>query len=243
MFVYQLQVLPSPSPTIVEKYETIVQRFLWKGKKPKIQTSILQNAKLQGGLNLVNLGWKDISLKSTWILRTEAIAQVHLKQFCPPELGELFWDCTINPEDLEPMLRTIDIDSFWKDCARSWFQVTWHCYEQEEPQNPILWFNSFIKQGSQTFFCPTWCKAGCVYLSDIMKPSGEFLDFPSIQQKYGKGLNWLSYMALCKAIPDKWLKLEVAEEIKRPYALFFSQNKKSKISLPHPPSSSYSPNK
>ena len=55
LFVYSMQVLPSPSKAFFEKYDKLILQFLWGDKRPKITLKIFQNVKTEGGLGLVNL--------------------------------------------------------------------------------------------------------------------------------------------------------------------------------------------
>ena len=62
LFVHKMMVLPIIPKNIVQQVDNVIRSFLWDNKKAKIAYSILQNPKKQGGLNLVNLKNKDISL-------------------------------------------------------------------------------------------------------------------------------------------------------------------------------------
>ena len=66
LFVYKMLVLPYIPNEIVRTTEQIFQDFLWKGVKPKVAIKMLQKDKKSGGLNLVDLRNKDISLKVKW---------------------------------------------------------------------------------------------------------------------------------------------------------------------------------
>ena len=71
LFVYSMQVLPSPSKNFFEKFDKLILQFLWGSKKSKIPLKILYNAKTEGGLGLVNLRWKNESLKAVWVMRDD----------------------------------------------------------------------------------------------------------------------------------------------------------------------------
>ena len=58
-----------------------------------------------GGLKLVDMRLKDMSLKIAWIFSKNPMAQLQLNKVIPPALGTLFWDCTIQPQDIDIFIK------------------------------------------------------------------------------------------------------------------------------------------
>ena len=89
-------------------------------EKSKIALNILQNTKEQGGLNLVNLKNKDISLKATWplILHQEKDYGLMVYHFLRCKtIKQDIWRCTMLPEDAKKMRIS---NQFWKDVLVAW---------------------------------------------------------------------------------------------------------------------------
>ena len=66
LFVYRLAIILTPSDLQFQQYKKLILDFLWEGKKPKIANSRLTSNYIQGGLKLVDLETKDLSLKVKW---------------------------------------------------------------------------------------------------------------------------------------------------------------------------------
>ena len=99
-------VLPLIPRNIERTIENIIREFLWNGKKAKIAYNILQNPKLAGGLELVNLKNKDISLKATWPMilhKEEEYAVLVYKIMHCETIKEDIWRCNLSPEDATKM--------------------------------------------------------------------------------------------------------------------------------------------
>ena len=125
LFVFLMQVEIDPPLHIYARFDALVHNFIWKGKGAKIPASILKMKKTQGGLRLCNLQAKNKALKISWLFRTEASVQQQLTAITPDELGTHFWDCAINPNEIGPMLESRNVNSFWKDVVKYWFELTW----------------------------------------------------------------------------------------------------------------------
>ena len=86
LYVYKMSVLPLLSEKLISKFNGIIQKFLWNGRKPKISLAKLQNSKKFGGANLVNIELKDQSLKVAWvknIQENEYICEFVYQALCP----------------------------------------------------------------------------------------------------------------------------------------------------------------
>ena len=103
LFVYKMFVLPTISSKIVKQVEDIISKFIWKNRKPKITLRILQNSKLTGGLGLVDLRKKDVSIKCNWIKilqEDESIAAIAYGVL-NKKMREDIWRCNIHYTDIE----------------------------------------------------------------------------------------------------------------------------------------------
>ena len=67
LFVYKMQVLPVITDRITTQVEAVIKEFLWHGKKEKIPLATLMLDKKDGGLNLVNIKVKHLTLLCNWV--------------------------------------------------------------------------------------------------------------------------------------------------------------------------------
>ena len=68
LFVYSFSVLPYVDQQILKNLQKTIMQFVWKGKSPKIAFQVLQSAKSQEGLRLVDLGLKHTAQKAQWAI-------------------------------------------------------------------------------------------------------------------------------------------------------------------------------
>ena len=116
LFIYALQVLDGPNPTIVKEFNQLIESFLWKGKKAKISREVLEAKKSEGGLALVNFELKNQSLKASWIVREDDMTQQKLWTSAFEQLGTTIWDCAVEPSDFVLLIENSDTEAFWKEC-------------------------------------------------------------------------------------------------------------------------------
>ena len=67
LFVYKMMVLPTIPTKYISELNHMIREFIWDKKKPKISLKTLQGTTAMGGLKLVDLAVKDMSLKISWL--------------------------------------------------------------------------------------------------------------------------------------------------------------------------------
>ena len=67
LFTHRLLVTRSPTKALLEEYKKMIVEFIWESKRSKIAYYRLIRNFEGGGLKLVDLGTKDISLKIKWV--------------------------------------------------------------------------------------------------------------------------------------------------------------------------------
>ena len=198
LFVYKMQVLPLMAVNDVKIIEKNIEAFLWSGHKPKIQLEILKKCKEDGGLGLVDLHKKDMSMKVLWVKIIQEpinkdLPEIVYKTLCP-SLKHDIWLCQINSMELSQIV-TKEGNPFWFDILFSWRVYN---KKQNLPNNRYLWFNSEIKIEDKPI---KWGKA----LKKGLIVNG-LLSIAKAGQKFE--LTLMQCNALVSAIPCKWLKEE-----------------------------------
>ena len=69
LFVYRFGVIPTIPQDILNAAQNDIWSFIWKGKRAKINFNILKQSKSNGGLRLVDLQAKHISISLQWIFK------------------------------------------------------------------------------------------------------------------------------------------------------------------------------
>ena len=101
--VYQMSVLPSPTPEMIAQINTMIFNFIWNNKPDKIKRKIMKQSKCFGGLSVPDVVNKNQALKIAWIprlLHPETKAwMIFLTKYIPMDI-KIFLQCNMNTEDI-----------------------------------------------------------------------------------------------------------------------------------------------
>ena len=189
LFVYKLSVLPPMTDVQVERIWGFVQKFLWKGKRAKIPTKVLELDKKNGGLRLTNIRFRAKCFRLKWIIMLKTNPEVfsYVYEWLLPCIGELIWDCNAKYKDVSTLCHQ---KSYWNFALEDWCEI--HFFQPQddiEVKNQIIWYNSHIKirgkiltigdSNSKAIF-----NAGILKIEDLLDDSN-FLSCRQIERKYG----------------------------------------------------------
>ena len=207
LFVYQMSVLPSFTIKQLTKIYELVNKFLWKGKRPKIPLKVLQNFKTQGGQKLVNFEIRQIAAHTSWIVKIVKDDQwKYVIHEMLPDIGVKIFQCNLHRKHCKILRMN---ESFWYDIVLSWCK--YHCYnlqDQEEVLKQILWYNSHLLVRGEPIK-PTKLDLNCTLqtVSDILDGNNEFLTIQQINDRHLINMNWLRYANIKASIPEYWRTL------------------------------------
>ena len=210
LFLYKMQVLKGPSKSICDRYDSLVERFLWKGKRPKIALYTLKKSTANGGLQLTDLKSRNQAIKISWIFKEDPFFQELLSRCIPATLGTKFLECQLKTSDEVLNCIAKDTSPFICDILISWFNFTWQNpdnFTVEDLYYQIIWFNSNIKIDNVFYYRPKLVGKGVLYVSDLLDTDNCLLSHVTFCNKYDVNINWLEYVSLCKAIPKRWIAL------------------------------------
>ena len=199
LYVYKMLALPFVPHNIIKRIDNVIREFLWNGKKAKIACSILQNPKDQGGVSLVQIRIKDLSLKATWpvILHSEPeYEQVVYKIMRMKDLQSNIWRCTLCHEDVDKLKVKSE---FWRDVLYSW--ANYNFSHNFRIDNQIIWYNSHIRIENSPFFWRDVYQRGLVYVYQLFE-NKEYKPDVVVQTQFG--LTKMRYNSLKKSIPREW---------------------------------------
>ena len=107
LFVYKMITLPNMTNQIYAKTHQIMVDFIWKNKKPKIATKILQLPKKWGGLGLVNIRCREASLKATWskLLKNSCDYAEFVYAIMEIKVKENIWRCNFSENHVKYLIK------------------------------------------------------------------------------------------------------------------------------------------
>lgn len=200
--------LPRPSDDMFKEIESLLFKFLWKGKGDKTRRSTIISQKNMGGAKMTDVRTMSKCLKIAWIKRLisengnwKAIAldnapNIEISYILKSNL--LFCDFPIDG---------LKNNIFWKEVMIIWCSLNY----EKEIENPArillqnLWFNSNIKIGKKIVWFEKWYRKDVKTNRDIVKEDNHtFMSQNEILCKYGISTNFLQYWGLIMAIPKNW---------------------------------------
>ena len=201
LFVYKMTVLPNIPVQIIKEIEAEIEKFIWNGAKPKIPLRELQYAKAKGGLNLVNLQWREWALKISWIkilsqnTNLAELVYYNMKNV----LKHRIWECNLSINIIE----TINPDQFWKDVLIAWTKYKNIINIPTPSEYQIIWWNEEIKI-NQNSICWIKCIERNLIYTKQLYDNGKMISLKVAMDKFH--LTLMEFNSLVSAIPKLWKK-------------------------------------
>lgn len=154
--------------------------YIGKGKKPRIALSVLELPREQGGLKLVNLFKRQMSLKAQWIVMIRDNPQwAAIAHSCLiPDIGNDVWRCNINADDIDMV---IPQGSFWKQVLYAWCLYNFSApVNARQVRGQIIWNNSLIKVARKVLYNKKAWEMGLIYVNNLTNDNGLFSSYDEL---------------------------------------------------------------
>lgn len=205
LFVYKMMVLPIINAQVVDSFNKEARKFLWNNKRAKIALKVLQLDKKVGGLRLVDLYKKDLSLKLLWV--KEAHEDEFFRDYfytqLKSRLRERIWKCQLNVKDAKNLCSS----AFWGDVLAAW--NLFHAKPistVKDVCSQIIWGNSLIRIDNQILVNIDAWDAGLITVADLYY-NDKMLNFEELVSKYGRIMTWFQFTQIVDAIPILWKQI------------------------------------
>ena len=209
LFAYRLAVLPTPSEEFFKKYKTIVLDFLWKGGKSHVRYTKITQDYHHGGLKLVDLKNKEISLKAKWPIYFKDRDE---KWFYPKKLDHRIWQSNTNCKDVVYITKKFQALKIFTDVWTAWSKG--FAFDPEEVQEfaeQKIWGNSHIRRAGLPMI-------NQIYLNSMFDTVGQIkheaenrlLTYKEFTDIYGNILSVMQFNSLKAALPTMW-RIEIRE--------------------------------
>ena len=207
--IYMFSVLPSPSREFSETIEKILIEYLWNNKKHHLSKETIKYSKDQGGLGMIDIFRKDISIKCAWVKRLQSQDNATWKklvEFFVPEANELVWSGNLTAKDAEKVLK--HNSSFWKNVLTSWATYNHHIPQNcQEILAEQIWFNSNVKVQKSTVFFKELSQYGIRYIQDLINENYT-MDCNHIMRKFGLPEKLRMHVnMIIHAVPTEWKEI------------------------------------
>ena len=196
LFVHKMTVLPFMPDKMLKHLESKMEHFLWNGRKPKITLNQLQASKSTGGLQLVSLRNKDLSLKAAWVRNLQMETQLAMLAYnvmgC--DIKENLWTCNLRTADVEQIISKKE-SPFWHDVLYAWTLVDDTLVNRDKS---FLWCNSDIRINDRPLMWRNAYKKGLKRIQDLYQ-NGNLLSVKIVADRYG--LTVMEFNGLISAVP------------------------------------------
>ena len=205
--VYPLTVLPNPPNDILKKINNEIFAFLWDNKPDKIKRQTLAQDYEKGGLKMLDIYKFLNSLKASWIKRLlDEKNKGMWKYFYNKKLekygNELIFECNITESDMK---RFFPNKGFLQDVLIAWSKIKCNQIPINKGKE-IIWNNSNLKIGEETFFDKKWYERGIQLIEHIYDyRKKDFYDFREFINLYElPRTSFLLYTSIVSCIPNEW---------------------------------------
>ena len=175
-------------------------------KKAKIAYKKLINSYENGGLKLLDLEYKDISMKVKWAqidrLKTNSINKMF--DLAIPMKKEERWLCNMSSKDI----KKLGLDNIYGDILTAWSRINFIIpTSKKQILNETIWFNSHVKDRGKVLFFKKWYKSGIHKINQIINENGNFIPCDQLQLRYGKNIDIINYVILVRSILKDWIEI------------------------------------
>jgi hypothetical protein len=202
--LYPCTVIHTPD-WVIEKYQSIILKFIWDNKPPKIKYKSLINNIEEGGLKLQDLPTKIKAMKIKWMKKLSNI------DIMKPWKAYLALCTQYKPEYIPCFnMRENDmphtIDKFYSEMFKTWSQI--HFYSPtsfEGITEKLVWNNSCcIKVDYKCVHYKDWQNKGINFFIDLLDEQGNMMTKEALGNKYSLTFKPMQFESLVHAIPREW---------------------------------------
>ena len=201
--IYVGTVLYTPD-WVIKEYQSLIIKFIWNDKPPKIKYTCLINTIESGGLKLQDLETKIRAIQIKWIQNLadtsiEKPWKSYLQTYYPFEINMLPY-IMIDSNDI-PKFK----DPFYASLIQSWSKIHNEPIDTaEDICKQILWKNKFIKINGKTVNYKTWREHNILLVHHLLDQQGKFATKRYLEHKYSFTIDIMKYNSLISAIPKQW---------------------------------------
>ena len=213
LFVYKLAVLQDMSKNLIQKVDSIIDRFIWKGKKARIAKKTLQANKRCGGLRLFHVESKMKALKINWISKIRSDTFFNKCFYSTLQINSHFdiFECNFAKKDCVQLVGDMAKDNFWAQTLMHWCEIN---YKTPQTLNDTLIssivYNSDIRIDNKVLTTASLINTGITRIEHLCNTDDVdniyLMNYPAFTEKHGALITWLEYNGILQAIPKvyKW---------------------------------------
>ena len=196
--------------TELARVQSLIMRFIWRGRPPKVAKTTLMQGVSDGGLKAPDLGLIFRSCRAIWAKRIVCAKEAAFSQILVARLHPLRIEDLLKMYYDEGVVNSLPITEFYKDV----FKFFRNACAIKQPDNDKevrrlwLWNNRTIRVDRKPVFYAALYRHGVKQMNDILDERGHLFTYQAFRTKYPiVRINPVTYIGLCQAIPRQWMTL------------------------------------
>ena len=204
--IHAASVLELPE-SFAQKVSSLIFKFIWNDKLPKIKKATLFGEKQDGGHKAPDFTAIDKALKLIWIKRFLDESDAEWK-LIPMETFDRYGGKLLLQSRYSIKLLSLDnLPSFYTKMLQFWQEIRNNERTEIGATNivkEVIWNNWCIQINQKTVFFEKWYSKCILKIGDVIDENNNFLSFESLKRKYAIDISFVNYYGIISAIPRQW---------------------------------------
>ena len=199
-FSFLASVLHIPED-VIQKVNTLIYQYIWKGKRDKIKRDIMIQDFQNGGYRMVDLKMIVESAQLDWIKRfldnNSADWKTLMVEFCKKEDLRVFFQANFDELEIPR-----EIPQYYLDAIRAWRNVKYDLItESLDLEQQLIWYNKQIKIMQKSVYNQRLFSCGLWVLSDRYE-NGNLIPFKTWIRRGAFPVDIMVWMGIVNAVPQ-----------------------------------------
>ena len=185
---------------------SLIMRFTWRGRPPKVAHATLAQHIKDGGLMAPDV-WKCYeSLRLQWVRRLYSHRNSQWCQLFQARLGNFRIADFLRTRNAKSFVKDASIPAFYKDLIGRYQAIfSAEVTNARQARAESLWHNVMIQIGGKPVFIKHMYEAGIKIINDLIDEDGNLMNLAKLREKYPQlRINFLRFQSIKNAIPSSW---------------------------------------
>ena len=187
--------------------QSLIMKFIWRGRPPKVAKKILTQGIDEGGLKAPDIFLSCRAIGASWVKRMITANHAGFVKILKARIRPLFLEDMLKMNYDKRSVDTLPIHEFYRHALmqfREIFPVT-EPRSGKEVRAQIIWHNKVITVDGKPIFYRNLYAGGVKFIDDLTDESGRLLSFRTFNDNNPNiRVNYVTYLGLCTAIPGQW---------------------------------------
>ena len=191
----------------LKEIQSLIMKFIWRGRPPKVAHSVLRQDVKDGGLGAVDVAQFYTALRLTWITRIAKCKESPWRVLLQSRVGRFDLQDVLRIRKGSAFVERLKIPGFYKDILLDFQNISQQspitCASEVRSQS--LWYNDEIRINRKPVFLRDMYDAGIKIVDDIVDSRGSVMPFDEIKKVHPNVTsNLFTIQSITCALPGAW---------------------------------------